>query len=88
MRSPGPSIKIPDELPWGPISQFRPFLVDGESDYDKLVDVDNAVKEALEIVAELKDKSERVPPTVINRLPGGGKTTLLDLIARKLNESG
>lgn len=52
-----------------------------------MVDVENAVQAAVDIVTEMKDKADRVPPIVISRVYRGGKTTLIDLISRRLSEN-
>lgn len=52
-----------------------------------LVDVDEAIAAAVDIVEHWKDEVVRVPPIVITRVSRGGKTTLIDLISKKLSES-
>ena len=81
-------INIPSHRPWRSVDKLCPFLGGGECPREKLVDVDNAVSTAVEIVANLKNESERVPPIVISRVYRGGKTTLIDLISKKLSECG
>jgi predicted AAA+ superfamily ATPase len=51
------------------------------------VAIDPAVDEAVRLVNLLKNDTERVPPIVISRLYRGGKTTLIDQIAKKLSAS-
>lgn len=75
------------ERPWRSTDKPCPFLHGGECPLDKLVDVEDAVVEALAIVESLKDEVERVPPIVISRVYRGGKTTLIDVISRRLSES-
>lgn len=83
-----PRIAIPSaDRPWRSLDQLCPILGGGRCPRDKLVDVENAVSTAVDIVAELKDKVVRVPPIVIARLTRGGKTTLIDLISKKLSEN-
>jgi hypothetical protein len=55
---------------------------------NKLIDVVRAVNAAEENVRLLKDSVVRVSPTIISRLYRGGKTTLVDLIARRLGSAG
>lgn len=81
-------IAIPSaRYPWRPLEQQCPFLSGGECPRANLVDVENAVQAAVDIVTEMKDKADRVPPIVISRVYRGGKTTLIDLISRRLSEN-
>ena len=64
-----------------------PTLDSGECPREKLVDVDNAVNMAIDIIATLANDCVRVPPIVISRVYRGGKTTLIELISKKLRES-
>jgi hypothetical protein len=81
------SINIPAQRRWQPLDLLCPFLGGGECPRDKLVDVEPAIKSAVEIVAEMTKKTERVPPIVISRVYRGGKTTLIDILSKKLSES-
>lgn len=81
-------IRIPHDRPWRSLDKPCPFLnLSNRCLRDKLVDVDRAVNEAVEAVAELINRSQRVPPIIISRVYRGGKTTLIDLISKKLSES-
>ena len=81
-------IKIPAQRPWRGVNELCPTFNGGECPHDKLVDVQRAVDTAVEYVAELAGQHERVPPVVISRVYRGGKTTLVELISKKLRESG
>jgi hypothetical protein len=79
-------IKIPAQRPWRDINELCPTFGGGECPCEKLVDVDNAVNTAVDIVATFADDDVRIPPVVISRVYRGGKTTLVELISRKLRE--
>jgi hypothetical protein len=81
-------IKIPAQRPWRDINELCPTFNGGECPREKLVDVDKAVNTAVEIVANFANDDVRVPPVLISRVYRGGKTTIIELISRKLRESG
>lgn len=80
-------VSIPSQRPWRDVNELCPTFQEGECPRDKLVDVTRAVDEAVDIVATLAKDNVRVPPLVISRVYRGGKTTLLELISKKLRES-
>lgn len=81
-------IKIPSQRPWRDINELCPTFNGGECRHDQLVDVQPAVDTAVAYVTEFAGQRERVPPVVISRVYRGGKTTLIELISKKLRESG
>ncbi len=87
MRTSFPLISIPAQRPWRDINELCPTFNGGECPRDKLVDVERAVNTAVENVEAFADDHERIPPTIISRVYRGGKTTLIELISKKLRES-
>jgi hypothetical protein len=79
--------KIPSERDWLPLDRLCPTLDCGHCPRENLVDVEGAVDTAVRYVADLINEHERVPPIVISRVYRGGKSTLIDLISKKLSES-
>lgn len=81
-------VNIPFHRNWRSPERPCPFLLNPPRPLNELIDVESAIDAAEENVTSLKDEVDRVFPTVISRLYRGGKTTLIDLIARRLATAG